>query len=104
MSGVAADHLVLAMVQHYALALAFLPIAAAMVYGDMILAKWSERENRAYSRREMLILEGSLLALLCLLFGFLRLIGGEVELITVAAPFCTVAVFRVCQAFWFNRR
>ena len=90
--------------QPHLLSLAFLPLACSMVYGDRILARWSERENRAYSGKEMLILEGSLLSVLCLLFGFLRLIGGEVELITVAAPFCTVAVFRVCRAFWFTRR
>ena len=38
----------MATLQPYALALAFLPIAAAMVYGDLILTKWSEQIGRAH--------------------------------------------------------
>ena len=58
------------------LTLLVVPIAAGMVWPDRILDRWSEARNRAYSVREVLIVEAGLLAALCLIAWVLRQFGG----------------------------
>ncbi len=56
--------------------LLMVPIAAGMVWPDRILERWSEAKNRAYSVREVVILEAGLLAVLCLIAWVLKRFGG----------------------------
>ena len=56
--------------------LLIVPIAAGMVWPDRILERWSEAKNRAYSVREVVILEAGLLAVLCLIAWVLKRFSG----------------------------
>ena len=57
MSGVAAIALVTGGWGVFLSGLLMVPIAAGMVWPDRILERWSEAKNRAYSVREVVILE-----------------------------------------------
>jgi len=97
------DSLVLAAGSFSPLILAFLPLAAAMVFADRIIARWADDNERIYSIRDLAILELVLVALLCLFFWFLRACGGQVRVMTAVWAFVAVAAFRAVLAFWANR-
>jgi hypothetical protein len=75
-SGVAAIALVTEVWGVFLSGLLMVPIAAGMVWPDRILDRWSEARNRAYSVREVVILEAGLLAVLCMIAWVLKRFGG----------------------------
>ena len=83
--------------------LLFVPFAAAMVYADLILIRWSAKANRAYSIREMLIVEGVAVAGLCLLLWLLRRFVPSAGLFTAFAPVAAVTAFRVGSGYLAGR-
>ena len=76
MSGVAVIASVTGVWGVFLTGLLMVPIAAGMVWPDRILERWSEAKNRAYSVREVVILEAGLLAVLCLIAWVLKRFGG----------------------------
>ena len=76
MSGVAVIGSVTGVWGAFLSGLLMVPIAAGMVWPDRILERWSEAKNRAYSVREVVILEAGLLAGLCLIAWVLKRFGG----------------------------
>jgi len=74
-SGVAAIASVAGVWGVFLAGLLMVPIAAGMVWPDRILERWSEAKNRAYSVREVVILEAGLLAGLCLIAWVLKRFG-----------------------------
>lgn len=83
--------------------LLFVPFAAAMVYADRILIRWSAKANRAYSIREMLIVEFAAVAGLCLILWVLRRFVPSVGPLTAFAPVAAVAAFRAGSAYLAGR-
>lgn len=80
--------------------LLFVPFGVAMVYADRILIRWSAAANRAYSIREMLIVECTAVATLCLVLWLFRLFAPSVGVMTALAPIAAVAAFRVGSAYF----
>ena len=76
MSGVAVIGSVTGVWGVFLTGLLIVPIAAGMVWPDRILERWSEAKNRAYSVREVVILEAGLLAGLYLIAWVLKRFGG----------------------------
>jgi hypothetical protein len=84
-SGIPVDSLVLAVIRGSPLAVLLVPIAVIMVWPEWILERWSVRNNRAYSVREMFVLETGLLAALCLFAWVLRHFDRSVNMQSAAA-------------------
>ena len=105
MSGVVADSLVLAVMRGSPLAVLLIPIAVAVVWPDWILERWSARNNRAYSVREMLILEAGLLAVLCLFAWLLSHFDRAMGLRSAAAVvFALIAIRGLLAAVRWKRK
>ena len=100
MSGIPGDSLVLAVGSFSLLSLAFVPLAAAMVFADRIIARWADENERIYSIWHLAIVEAGLMALLCLFFWFLRACGGQVGVMTAVWPIVLLTALRAGWAFW----
>jgi hypothetical protein len=99
-SWISGDSLVLAITGLSPLSLAFVPLAAAMVYADRLIMRWADENDRIYSIRDLLIVEATLMALLCLFFWFLRACGGQVRVMTAVWPAVLLTALRAGWAFW----